>query len=317
MNWSRKRHKIIAVADAISVIEKEAYTARKVNEERGGSLVGIQADGCSIILHAIPSGPNAETSWGQIRTDADFQNRHLAAIAPHYKRYSIMVVYLSDYHVHQMGFDRLSLIDIAMLQSILGDPDHSYLTGLPVILVTFHHGMVKHVPYWIMRAGNGVRTEDADLEIVARDDPQILSILKGHDYLSLEEIIRQQHMAMPSLPTPGAENYVAPLQGDILAIRLALEIEHIQAMFSVKAKLRRTLRGYPCLVTEVGGYRLFAVIPSEFPLNPATIFFHKPGASQITEYNARRSWNSIARIADVYEELLEANADSPAINIQA
>jgi hypothetical protein len=315
MKWNRNRHKIIAVSEAISIIEKEAYKALKANKEQGGSLVGIQGVDESIILHAIPTGPKAETSWGHIRTDAEFQNQQLADIAAHYKGSSVTPVYLADYHVHQMGLDTPSSTDDATFLSILCDPDHSYLKGLPVILATFHHGKLTHVPYWITRTGTGIKTERAELEIIAPDNQRLAAVLKGNSYAPLEEIIRKQNTTVVSLPASASRPLTSLPQGDILMTRLALEIEQIRAAFSVEAQIRRTLSGYPSLVAQVGEYRLFAVIPSEFPLNSATIFYCKSGTSKITEYNPRRTWNSIARISDVFEELLEAQANTPSVNI--
>ena len=314
MKWHRNMHKIIIVSPALSIIEQEAYQALKENQERGGSLAGIQTGNTSIILHAIPTGPHAQTSWGQIRTDADFQNKHLATLAAHYNQFSTKVNYQSDYHVHQMGLDELSSTDNATLLSILLDPNHAYLQGMPVILASVHHGKPKYIPYWITRAGSGVRTEKAEMEIVTPDDPRIVALLRGHVYVPLDEIMRQHTSAVAVGPRDADQPFSALAQGDILMTRLVLEVEYLRAVFSIEAQLRRTLSGYPCLVAQVGDFRLFAVIPSEFPLNPATVFFHKPGTGDITEYNPRRVWNSLARIADVFEELLAANAATPAVN---
>ena len=317
MKWKHKKHKIIVVADALAVVEREAYSAREENKERGGSLVGIQTNDISFILYAIATGPKAKTSWGRISTDADYQNRHIAAVAAHYERHSVSPVYLADYHVHQMGFGELSLEDKAMLQAILNDPDYAHLTGMPVILATFEQGKLKYVPYWITRSANGIRTEHACLEIVTHDNPQILAVLKGCPYSPLDKIMQKQNPEKPLSPALETDNRVAELQGDTLAIRLAIELDHIKAVFSVDAQIRRTRNNYPCLIAQVGGYHMYAVIPSEYPLNPATIFYRKPGSANVTEFNTHKTWNSIARISDIFEEILEANADSPAINIQA
>ena len=314
MKWNHSRHKIIAITHAMSVIEEEAYGACKANKERGGSLVGIQTAAESIILYAITTGPNADTSCVHIKTDADFQNQRLAAIWDRYKHSSVSPVYLADFHVHQMGYDKLSFGDCSTLLDILRDPDHSYLLGLPVILVSCHGSKFEYLPFWITRAGCEVRTEKAELEIVKPDDSRIKALLQGKSYVPLKDIMSQQKIAT----TPKtSEGLILQRTGDILMTRLQLEMEHIKATFSIQSQLRRTRSGYPCLVAQIGEYRFFAVIPSEFPLNPATILFRKPNAPNIEEYSPRRSWNSIARIADVFEEMLETNINTKAVNIQA
>ena len=316
MTWHHiNRHKICVVSNALAVIETEAHAARKTDKERGGSLVGLQNADVSVILYAIPTGPNAQTSWGQITTDAAFQTQHVRAISDHYRHVTTELVYLADYHVHQMGLSNFSEQDRKAFGSILFDPDHDYLRGLPVILATFQRGAPVYLPYWITRAGQSTKTEVAYLEIVRPDDAIITKSLRGCTYTPLEEIMASRKL--PAVP-PHVRDHLAEMQpGDMLMTRLTLEATAITAVFSVKPQLRRTRSGYPCLVAQVSEYQMFAVIPSEFPLNPATIFFRKSGGTSIEEFITRRTWNSIARIADVFEELIEATAGTPEQNTKA
>jgi len=309
MKWHHKPHRILIVSNALSVVEYEAHHARNINKEQGGSLVGIQDENTSIILHAIHTGPDAEVSWGHIRTDAEFQNKCLAPICAHYDRHAIRVVYLSDYHIHEMGYDKLSSTDNAAFLSIMSDPDHSYLSGMPVILVSVHGEHLKYIPFWITRSGKGVRTETAELEIVAPYDSRVRAILKGKPYMPLEEILNLNDALSPSLSSPGSANHDVAFQGDILMARLSLEMEYIRSTLAATPQLRRTCRGYPCIFVQIGDCRLYAVIPSEYPLNPASIFY-KSGASDISDYYPRRAWNSISRIGEIYEEILETKGQT-------
>lgn len=306
MKWHRKqRHRIVIVSPALAVIEAEARAALSVDKERGGSLVGIQNADTSFILYAIPTGPNAETSWGQIITDADFQNRHLVAISSYYEPAKSRLGYLADYHIHQMGLAAFSSVDENAFKSILFDRDHSGLCGLPVILTTFRRGMLVHLPHWITRAGNSTNTEVADLEIVTSADSRVKTLLKGITYASLDEIMSHRKLPTGGAPEVMHERQVALPVGDILMTRLTLEMDAIKATFSIQPQLRRTRGGYPCIVAQVGVYRFYAVIPSEFPLNPASVFYSRFGPSDIKELYFCKPWNSISRIADVFEDFFQ------------
>lgn len=312
MKASLAKHRIIVLSDAISIIAREAYAARKANKERGGSLVGIQSGNTSFVFYAIPTGPRADATWGRLETDAEFQNQNLAAIAAHYQPLNVSLLYLADYHVHQMGLDEFSSTDKNTFDLLLDDPSYSYLSGLPVILVSFHGNKPINLPFWISRQTR--RVESATLEIVEPSDRRIAKLLKDNSYVPLETLMTSRTKEMPSnsVPSIGISTH-----WDALSVRLSSEIEEIRSIFSVPAQLRRTLMGYPCITATIQDHALYAVIPSEFPMNPATIFVRRPCGGSISEFHSKRSWNSISRIADIFEEAININSSGSTINIQA
>jgi len=109
-----------------------------------------------------------------------FQNECLKKIVGFWRRVLVSLTYLADWHSHPMYLPRPSDLDRKSCAEILSDPIHSYLRGLPLLLITFRSDDDPiHVPLWITLRDSGLSVEDSEIENVASEDPRIVSLLKG------------------------------------------------------------------------------------------------------------------------------------------
>lgn len=303
MKKKQKQYTIIILDDALRIATEETVFWKHRHMEAGGSLVGIQDEHSSIILYAIPTGPNADQSAGHIATDVDYQNQCLKSIARYYRKFGISTVYLADWHLHPMYLPRPSSIDRASCVEILSDPIHNYLHGLPLILITFRNtDKVICVPLWITLRKGKLHIENATMEIVSSSDPRIVVLLKGVSYQPFEKILGSDQSVRKRQPR---QQQVAA--ANLLTNRLQLEIADIKRCFGVLASVSRTHSGYMCLSIAVDGLYVVAVVPSEFPLNPPLVFMRNFNSKAFEEFGSQRVWNSCARISDILEEVLQRN----------
>lgn len=303
-----KRHKIIIVEDAVQLAVKEAIAARTRDVgEAGGSLLGIQDENQSIILYAFPTGANADQSGAHIVTDADSQNRWIRLVCRSYARWGVKPQYLGDHHSHPVYLPHLSPVDLRACTAILSDPDHAGLCGLPLILITFRtDDCPVIVPFWVTLQGKKLAVESAHLECVNASDPRITAALKGCTYLPFEAIVRGEDAVRPATDASDAAAR-AKQPGDLLSIRIEVEMADIERIFAAPATLRTTPGGVPFLTLTTSGSTLVAAIPSEFPLNPPLVFVRMGDAKGFQERRASLPWNSLARISDLFEEVLNSN----------
>jgi hypothetical protein len=148
--------------------------------------------------------------------------------------------------------------------------------------------------------------ESANFECVKASDPRVKAALKGCAYRPFESLIREEGAALPenaALDTAARAKH----PGDLLSIRLEVEMADIERVFAEPATLRRTPGGMPFVILSTSGTTLVAAIPSEFPLNPPLVFMRRGGASGFQEYRTTLPWNSLARISDLFEEMLNPN----------
>lgn len=319
--FTRKKnlHHILIVNDALRIATNEALLWKRKGKEAGGSLVGLQGDNdTSLLLYAIPTGPNADQSGCHVATDAKYQNHCLKFIVGYFRRFiNACLKYLADYHSHPMYLARLSSTDKASCREILSDPIHSYLQGMPLILITFKSGEDPiYVPLWITLKADKLVIEDAVMDVVAPDAPQVKEALQGQPYLAFHELMQREEAHITSDGNQG-QMPITLQAGDMLTNRLQLEIDEIRQAFGVTPVLKRSHQGHFCLLVETGQRHVMAAIPSEFPLNPPTVFVRQQDGDSFEEFMPRRVWNSLSRIADIIEEIKEKQTPHKAINIQA
>jgi hypothetical protein len=302
-----KRHEIIIVENAVQLIVAEAVAARERGvREAGGSLLGLQSPRRSTILYALPTGINADQSGAHIVTDADSQNRWIRLLCGHHARRGVRIGYLCDYHSHTEWYPRLSGVDEDACTAILSDPDHADLCGLPLILVTFRpNGTPVIVPFWVTLQGKKLVVESAHLERVSAADKRIKAALRGCTYRPFESLVREESADLPANGTSDA-TASAKQPGDLLSIRIEVEMADIERVLATPATLQKTPAGMPFLTLTNNETTLVAAIPSEFPLNPPLVFMRRGGASGFQEYRAGLPWNSLARISDLFEEVLNS-----------
>ena len=293
-------HKILITDDAMQVIRKEAIHFKRMGVEAGGSLVGIQGVDTTIILYAIPTGPAASQGGAHIVTDDDYQNECIRYIYRHYAKRAIKVVYLIDWHVHPMYLPSLSSTDTNSCREILKDSDHSYLQGLPLILITFQSNRLMHVPFWITLNGHRLNIEDADLEIVSPRDKRITRALRGHDYVPLDTLRTSKTDTRRVQPSAAL-----PLFASITPERLKAETTEMKDLIGVTPSLKKICSGCQCLEVKTEEHTLVAVLPPEFPINPPSCFVRSDG-SAFEEFFPTRPWNSFFRIADIFQQKLQS-----------
>ncbi len=123
---------LLLTQQAQQVILAGAEGARETSIEFGGSLLASEVEGQpTLIAYAVPTGPFADQGPAHIRTDADYQNRAIQAVASTFSS----LTYVGDWHIHPMYMPRLSGTDLATARSMLIE-EHTHREHLLLMLCT-------------------------------------------------------------------------------------------------------------------------------------------------------------------------------------
>lgn len=270
-------------------IARSVGVGQRKNVELGGSLLAIDATTeteATLIVYALPTGPEADQGWGHIRTDATFQNRAIAAA----QAWLPKLAYVGDWHVHPMWLPELSATDRRTARTILQEEGQAR-DHLILLLGTSMSGKSPVVlGFKVTLDGNGLLVEKVPLRCVADDSVEVTSRL-GCALPPLGDLLRKETTAVSVAEHAEARHVVKELE----EIRGELDAETTLwlAGDTLGAVIRR------------GEKSAVVLFPPEYPLGAPQVFSGSLENGPLRPIPLHYGWSSLHRVVDVVARALE------------